>query len=155
MPDGYAVVPADGATNEAALQQLAFGLLWNETTWDRARGNIDGTALAQATRASGTAASSDIINYNHRGCHVVLHYSTGSANLLLRIQAKDEASDSYYNLFSTATLSSTATTVYKLFPGISVGPASINDVLPRTWRVIVVPSATLTANYGVGYSMIV
>ena len=154
------VAAADALANPTAFQRLAHGLLWNETTWDRERGNLDGTAIAMGTRTAVTVESGDIVNYNHRGAHVALHYSTGTANLLLRIQGKDEFSDVYYNIASGVSISASSTAIFKVYPGISAGAAgitgmSVNDVLPRTWRVMVVGSGTsATANYGVGYSLI-
>lgn len=151
---------ADAIDNPTAFQRLSHGLVWNGATWDRARGNIDGTAIAMGTRTAVTVESGDIVNYEHRGAHVALHYSSGTANLLLRIQGKDEFSDVYYNVGVGVSVSATSTAVYKIYPGISAGAAGItgasfNDVLPRTWRVTVVGSGTsATANYGVGYSLI-
>ena len=163
---GYPVVPSDSKTNDPGMQILAHGLRWNETTWDRERCNVEGVALANAIRTGATAESDDIINYNHRGAMVTLNYSTrGGTNLIMmRVQGKDEAlSDTYYNIFSTVTLSATGSASYTVYPGISAGAqaavvssGSANHVLPRTWRVQVVQSGTsLTANFGVGYSMIV
>ena len=156
---GSAAAAAEGLANPTALRHLAFGMTWNGATWDREMGNVDGTALADATRTAGTVEGADIINYNHRGAHVVIQRSNGNAHLVLRIQAKDELSDAYYNLVTTATLSGTGAAAFKIYPGISAGAAvlaggSANDVLPRTWRVTVVPSTSPTAAYGVGYSLI-
>lgn len=154
------VAAAEAVANPTAFQRLSHGMLWNQTTWDREMGNVDGTAISMGTRTAVTVESADLINYNHRGVHVALHYSTGTANLVLRIQGKDEFSDVYYNLVTGVSVSATSTAVYKVFPGISAGAAgitgqSVNDVLPRTWRVTVVGSGTsATANYGVGYSLI-
>ena len=163
---GYPVVPSDSKTNDPAMQVLAHGLHWNETTWDRNRGNVEGVALTNAIRTGATAQSSDIVNYNHRGAMFTLNYSTGGTSnlIMMRVQGKDEAlSDTYYNIFSTVTLSATGSASYTVYPGVSAGAAaalvssgSANHVLPRTFRVQVIQSGTsLTANFGVGYSMIV
>lgn len=154
------VAAAEALANPTAFQRLSHGMLWNQATWDREMGNVDGTAIAMGTRTAVTVESSDLINYNHRGVHVALHYSTGTANLVLRIQGKDEFSDVYYNVATGVSISASSTAIFKLYPGISVGAAtitgmSVNDVLPRTFRVMVVGSGTsATANYGVGYSLI-
>jgi len=149
----------DSISNPTTVGQLGFGLQWNATTWERARGNLDGTALSISQRTAGTVESADIINYGHCGAHVVLHYSSGAAILLLRVQGKDELSDVYYNLTSAVSISATSTAVFKIYPGLSANAAgitgqSVNDVLPRTWRVTIVPSGSATATYGVGYSLI-
>ena len=155
------VAAAEALANPTAFQRLAHGMLWNSATWDREMGNIDGTALANATRTVASVDSADIINYNHRGAHVVLNYSTGAALLVLRIQGKDELTDTYYSLVTSASLSATTgAAIFKIYPGIAAVAATntggaANDVLPRTWRVEVVATGSLTTNYGVGYSMIV
>jgi hypothetical protein len=155
-----AIAAAEGVANPTAFQRLSHGLLWNSATWDRAMGNVDATAIAQGVRTAVTVESADLINYNHRGVHVALNYSTGTANLVLRIQGKDAFGGAYYNIATGVSISASSTAIFKLYPGISAGAAgitgmSVNDVLPRTWRVTVVGSGTsATANYGVGYSMI-
>ena len=161
-----AVAAAESVANPTAFQRLSHDMLWNQSTWDRAMGNVEGTAFANAIRTGATAESSDITNYNHRGAAFVLNYSTGGTSnlIMMRVQGKDEAvSDTYYNIFSTVTLSATGTAAYTVYPGISAGAqaalvsgGSANHVLPRTFRVQVIQSGTsLTANFGVGYSMIV
>lgn len=156
------VAAAETLANPTAFQRLSHGLLWNQTTWDREMGNIDGTAVSQATRTVSTFTGADIINYNHRGVHIVFNYSTGAALLNLNIEGKDELSDTYYRIANTVTLSATGSAAYRIYPGLSSGSAtalvsagSVNDVLPRTWRVVVQATVSVTANYGVGYSMIV
>ena len=163
--DGYPVVPTDTATNAAAIQEMAFGMRWNGTAWDRERCNVEGTALANAIRTGATAESADIINYNHRGAHMVLNYSTGGTSnlIMMKVQGKDALTGIYYNIVSTVTLSATGSAAYMIYPGVTAAAAAAvvsgggaNAVLPRTWRVQVVQSGTsLTANFGVGYSMIV
>lgn len=152
---------ADGAANPVATGLGSFGLVWNGATWDRGRGNIDDTVLAVATRATGTAASSDIVNYEHRGVHLTMDYSAGDANLVLRLQAKDPVGGKYQTMLSTASISAKAVAVFSMYPGISAGPAgtiatggSVNNVLPRTFRVTVLPSGSATASYSVGMSLI-
>ena len=162
---GYPVVPSDSKTNDHAMQVMAHGLKWNGTTWDRERCNIEGTALANQIRTGATAESSDITNYNHRGAHFILNYSTGGTSnlIMMRIQGKDPLGGTYYNIVSTVTLSATGGAAYMIYPGVTAAAAAAvvsgggaNAVLPRTWRVQVVQSGTsLTANFGVGYSMIV
>lgn len=157
---GYPVVPSDSKTNDAAMQQMVFGLLWNESLWERARGNVDGlTAISDATRTAGTVEGADQINYDHRGAHIICTRSTGNAHLLLTIQGKDELMDRYYTVATGVTLSGTGVAAFIVYPGNSVAAASVtggkfNESLPRTWRVRVVPSTSPTAAYAVGYSLI-
>ena len=152
---------ADGMANPTTIGMEAFKLVYNDTTWDRERSNINGTALADATRTTGTADSGDIINYVARGAQIVLNYSTGTANMVLRVLGKDALSSAYYTLMSTGSISATGAVMFEIYPGVSAGGAttpatggSRSDVLPRTWRVTVLPSGSVTAAYSVGYSLI-
>ena len=160
-----AAAAAEGLANPTTVQQLAHGLRWNSATWDREMGNIDGTAMTNATRTGATADGSDIVNYNHRGAHFVLNYSTGGTSnlIMMKVQGKDSLTGIYYNIATTVTLSATGSAAYIIYPGITSGAGvamvssgAASALLPRTWRVSVVQSGTsLTANFGVGYSMIV
>lgn len=158
------VAAAEAVANPTAFQRLAHGMVWNSATWDREMGNIDGTAMANAIRTGATAEGSDIVNYNHRGAHFVLNYSTGGTSnlIMMKVQGKDSLTGTYYNIATTVTLSATGSAAYVVYPGVTAGASTLmvssgaaSSVLPRTWRVSVVQSGTsLTANFGVGYSMI-
>ena len=152
---GYPVVPSDSGSNNAATQTLALGLQWNGTTWDRARGNVDVSALSYSTRTA-ASSSSDIISYNHRGVHIYLNFlSVENADVMLSVQGKDVNTNAYYGIFTAASVSVAGSYIYKIYPGISAGPASVNDLLPRTFRVTVAHAGTSpTCAYAVGVSLI-
>ena len=146
---------ADGIANPTTIQIMAHGLSWNGTTWDRARGNLDVAALAYLTRTA-ASSSSDIISYNHRGVHIYLNFlSVENADVMLSVQGKDVNTSAYYGIFTAASVSVAGSYIYKIYPGISAGPASINDLLPRTFRVTVAHAGTSpTCAYAVGVSLI-
>ena len=144
----------DASENPTTIPLYAHQLAWNNTGWDRFRCNMDLTALASAARTA-TAETAAITNFNHRGLHAVLDPSTiGGAVLTMRIQAQDVLSGEYYTVATGPSVSANGASVLKLYPGISAGAASINDVLPRTFRITVIPTGSVTATYAVGYSLI-
>ena len=149
------VAATDSLANPTAFQRLAHGMQWNNAAWEREYANFRATVISNANRTVDSADSGQISNFNHRGLHAVLHYSSGEAAINLRVEGHDLNSGSYYAIASTATVSASGTTAYVLYPGISAGPASFNTVLPRVFRLRVVATGSLTANYGVSYSLIV
>lgn len=132
---------ADGTTNTqtGAVTVRNSGLLFNNTSWDRARGNVDTGALVTHTAASAGTTSADQVNYNGRGLKLVIDVTaiTGtSPTLTVTIQGKDTASGKYYTLLASAALTATGTTVLEVYPGVGVtANVSASTTLPRTWRV--------------------
>ena len=146
---------ADASENPTTIPLYAHMLQWNNTGWDRYRANMNITGFASASRTA-TAETAAIVNYNHRGLHAVIDPTTiGGAVLTMRIQAQDAEGTSWYTVATGASLSANGASVLKLYPGISAGAASINDVLPRTFRITVIPTGSVTATYSVGLSLIV
>ena len=82
---GYA---PDGAGGARILPAAGFG--YNGATWDRARNNAEGTALASAARTAGTAGI-DVVTYNARGIALLLEVTAnpgGAETLSLKLQVK-------------------------------------------------------------------
>jgi hypothetical protein len=130
--------------------------LFNGATWDRQRGNIEGTALASAARTA-TVNSADITLFNERGIAFYLNVSvaSGTGGLQLLIEAKDPVSGSYIALNSLPTaVTATGTKLYQVYPGGS--GASItqlsNEGVSRTVRVRMVVGDASSYTYSVGYS---
>lgn len=109
---------------------------------------VEGTGLAQVTNAqysviaSGaqTAAqvnSADQTNTYYRGVHVIITVSAYTAgNYTVTLQGKDTTTGGYYTILVGTAISSTGTTVLKVYPGIGVlANGSASDMLPQTWRV--------------------
>lgn len=149
---------ADGVANALnRLREISFPTLFNETTWDRQRNNVEGTALASAARTAQTA-SADLVNYNGRGIAAFLNVTaaSGTGGLQLRIQYKDPASGSYGSLNSLPTaVIATGIGMYAVLAGITGGsPQSSSTVLPRTWRVLVQVGDASSYTYSVGYSLL-
>jgi hypothetical protein len=131
--------------------------LWNGASVDRQRGNVDTGALITATGATTTQTTADQTNYNGRGVKVVLDMTTvGTGSVTATIQGKDTASGKYYTLLAGAAVATNSTNVYSVYPGLpATTNVSANDLLPRTWRVVVTANNANPTTYSVGASVIV
>lgn len=150
--------PADSlGTGNVGLQANSFGFRFNGSTWDRARGNIDGTALASAARTA-SVDSADLTNYNAKGLHLVIDVTaiTATPGITVTVQGKDALSGKYYTILASASITTVSTTVLKVHPGLTAAAnAAANDILPRTWRVSVVNADADSITYSIGYSLVV
>lgn len=149
--------PADGsAATAVGLVVNSEGALFNGATWDRVRSNIDTAALVTAAGATTTQTGADQTNYNGRGVKVVLDMTVvGTGSVTLAIQGKDAASGKYYAILTGAAVVTNVTNVYTIYPGATaVANASVSDVLPRTWRVVVTANNANATTYTVGASVI-
>jgi len=142
---------ADGASNPGAPMIAADAMTFNGATWDRHRGNVDATILASAARTT-TQTGSDITNYNARGIKVVLDTTVASTgSVTLKIQGKDSVSGAYYDILTGAAVTNVSTNVYTIYPGATaVGNTTVNDSLPRVWRVVVTANNSNSQTYSVG-----
>lgn len=144
---------ADGAgTGINAITAAAIGFTFNGASLDRLRGNIDTAALVTlSAAAAGTTNSSDQTNYNGRGVQIVVDITAATAmTLTVNIQGKDAASGKYYTILASAAFAATGTNQLTVYPGAAVtANVSINQPLPRVWRVqAVVTGTSVTATVG-------
>ena len=142
------------------LTQNANEYIFNGTTWERRRGNVDTAALLTYAAAAAGTNGADQTNYNGRGVKLVVDITalTGvSPTLTVTLQGKDAASGKYYNILVSAALVAVATTVLEVYPGIATAANVTQGVaLPRTWRVITAIGGTTPAvTATVGASLIV
>jgi hypothetical protein len=152
LPD--AATLADGAANPTAPMVGANEQLYNGTTWDRKRNNLQGALLASAARTE-TQTGTDQVNYNGRGIHVVLDVTavTDTPSIVLKIEGKS-ASGVYYTLLEGAAVTGTGTHVYKVMPWATpVANEAAADLLPRTWRVVVTHADADSITYSVDYAI--
>lgn len=108
-----------------------------EDGWDRNYGNAHITVLASAARTA-TVNSSDLVNPTGRGAHIILNVTsiTASPSVVFRIQGKDELVNVYYDILVSTAVTTTGTTIFKIYPGIPQVPNLVaNDILPRIFRV--------------------
>lgn len=118
--------------------------------------NTGGVLLPQAVR-NATATSTDRQNVAWRGLQVIVNITTWTSGTFTpTIQGKDPVSGAYYTLLTGAGIatSSSSPVVLRVYPGLAAGTNIANDVLPRTWRVQVVGTATPSAAYSVGFQIV-
>ena len=120
--------------------------------------SIDGTGLevgtvaltpVTLTAASANGNSADQISHEAHGIVLVVNITaiTGtSPTLTVTIQGKDAASGQYYTILASTALTTTGTTVLRVFPALTASAnATANDVLPPTWRVLYAIGGTTPA----------
>lgn len=110
--------------------------------------------LASSARTA-TVSSVDQRNPGWQRVHVIVNVSAyTSGTWTPRIQGKDPASGSYYDILVGAPITSTGLTVIKAGPGLwprSLG--STPDFVPVTWRVQMTGTATPSATFSVGVNI--
>lgn len=123
--------------------------LFNGTTMDRQRNNVDTGALTTLSAASVGGNSTDQINYNGRGLQLVIDITAISGTtpvLTVTVQGKDIASGKYYNLLVSSPLSTVSTILLSIYPGVSAAAnISISQALPRTFRILYTITGTTPA----------
>ena len=155
------VTQADGLGNNSnGLIITSLEYIFNDTTWDRYRGNVEGVILASAAR---TAAinSSDITNYNAKYLTLFVNITavTSSPALTISVEWKDSISDTYEPIFTAAAAtSSTGEFIYQLGPGLVAGTGGGYDdteaiIIPRTFRVAVAVANSNSATYSISYGL--
>lgn len=115
--------------------------------------NQDLTLLTFAAAAAGTVHSTDQINNSGKGLNCVVDITIATTtSLVLTIEGKDIASGKYYTILTSAALSSVATTLLSVFPGLTAATNTVaSAILPRIWRVTAVitgGSSALTGTVG-------
>lgn len=153
-----AAASADGivAATAIALAALDLGHDFNGTTWDRRRANRNDTILASAARTA-THNTADLVNHNGRSLHLVIDTTAIAAtpSVVFTIQGKDEVSGQYYTILASAAITSVSTVILRVGPGLTAAANLVaNDVLPRTWRVLVTHGDADSITYSVGAAII-
>jgi len=164
-PYGVATTMADGLSNSPTLPReinnltlywVVYPTLFNGTTWDRRRGNVEVTVLASAARTS-TISSADQTNHNGRGVRVYVNVTAVAAtpSIVVTVEGKDPVSGVYTEILASAAITGTGMTVLAVYPGCAaVANAVANVALPRTWRVTATHADTDSITYSVGASVI-
>lgn len=140
---------SDGVT-AANVLQVATGN-FNGQTIDQNRNNNDSITIINASNVTTTQTSSTQINYNHRGCIIVLQTTAiGTGSVTLSINGIEPLSNYTWTILSGSAVTTNTTVLYKVHPNL---PASANsvaqDILPRSWQVVVNANNANTATYAV------
>jgi hypothetical protein len=144
----------DGATTFVSPHAVPY--LYNGATYDRQRGNTEGTLLASAARTTNTTSPSQT-NYNARGVAIVLTVTvaSGTGGLQAWIVGSDGAAG-----FSLTSLPTTVTTTgtwsYGLYPGVTGTTPMLwtSGALPRTWEARVTHGDASSYTYSLRYALI-
>lgn len=150
-------VPMAGSDGITANTVLVVGHgLYNGSTIDQQRGNLDNIVVLASGARTTTQTQADQTNYNHRGIIAVLDMTTvGTGSVTLEIDGKDPVSGKYYAILTGSAVSSNVTNIYRVYPGLTAAAnATVNDVLPRTWRIKVTANNSNSAVYSVGCILI-
>ena len=155
--DGQAVV-----TNSPGFLTTARTSLFNGATWDRQRGNTEGTLLASAARTT-NATSATQTNHNARGVLITLSVTvaSGTGGLTLRIYAVDPVTGSLSVLNAAPTaITAAGLSNYVVYPGVAVGATlsaaqAVSVPLPRSWAIGVTHGDASSYTYSIAFSTIV
>ena len=109
--------------------------------------------IVLAAAAAGTLNSDNQLNELAKGVQVVVDVTVATTtSAVFKIQGYDIPSGKYYDLLTSAAITSTGTTVLTLYPGVTVASnVAVSAPLPRIWRVNCVVtggSSALTATVG-------
>lgn len=143
---------ADATANPTTTGVRGFGYLYNGSTWDRARNNVEATLLASAARTT-TQTSADITTYDAKKLIVVLDMtSVGTGSVTVSIDGKDSASGKYYNILTGVAITTNSTNRYRVGETLAAVANSVaQDYLPRVIRIVVTANNANSATYSVGY----
>lgn len=150
---------ADGAANPTTGTAGSALLEFNNTTWDRMRGNT--TATVEASSAK-TVSGNSATQTNHSASGVVLFINVsaiaGTPTLTVQLQVQDPISTTWFNVPGavTASITGVSFTVLTVYPGVTVAANSaISYPLPRTWRVAwTIGGTTPSLTFSVGAQLI-
>lgn len=131
---------ADAFANPTATQLAMLGLLWNNATWDRARGNTALSVEASSVKAASGNSAAAIVNHNARGVQLVINVSAfagTSPTLVVNVQVQDPVSSAWVTIpgASTATITGNGQTLLTVYPGATpVANSVVSQPLGRNWR---------------------
>ena len=81
--------------------------------------------------------------------------SAGTGSITVSIQEKDPTSGKYTSLLDSIALTTNATTILTVYPGLTaVANVTATQVLPRDWRIVVTANNANSITYSVGYALI-
>jgi len=147
------------AQNGDLAQFLVLPLAFNGVGWDRVYNNTEAASVASAARiVSGN--SEDFTNPNAKGGIFVLDltaFSGTGPTVQLIVEGKDPVSGGYYPILTSAVIAgAVAKTVFRVYPLlVAVANLTVQDMLPRTWRLRwVIAGTTPSLTFSVGSILI-
>lgn len=97
-------------------------------------------ALLSSAARTATEASADQDNQHWRGVIIVVDVTAAAdtPSVVVTIQGKSSLGTDYYTVLASAAITGTGQTVLRVYPGlVAAANLTVNDVLPRIWRVSV------------------
>lgn len=147
--DGNAAPSAVLDVTGTARSLANSALLFNETSWDRQRGNT--TAVLVAAGTITTQTNKAITNYNGRFLEVVLNITAATSTPTATVAISGTTASGFaFPILTGAAIVSTGTTVYRVGPGLTtLTNLTVNDSVPR--NILVTVAITGSVTYGVDY----
>ena len=135
---------ADGLAVETAnvLKAAGFGYLFNGTTWDRKRNNLEEVTLLGSAERTASLATATQTNYNARGVMLILDVSaiTDTPSIQVVVQVMPILCGDYEAVLRGGQVTTVSLNSYVVYPGaIAEGDVvkAASLPLPRRWRVTV------------------
>ena len=135
-----AAAAADAYANPTITHEGADGMLYNNSTWDRARNNFVATVDLTAARTA-TVAGTTVTNYNAAGAVITINVtvvSGTSPTLVAKLQYSPDGGTTWIDYTAkpvTATISATGQTILTVYPGVvEVANSAVSLPIPRTVR---------------------
>ena len=117
--------------------------------------NKERVILPSAARTA-TIASPDFANPNAKGGHFIIDISAiiSTPQIQVLVQGKDSISGEYYNVLISPVYTVVGTNIIKVYPGLDNVPnICVNDILPRTFRLLVVHPNTDSITYSISAAL--
>ena len=115
----------------------------------------DSITIVSASAVTASQSSSSQYNAGHRGAHIVINATAVASGASLTPSIVGICKGVEYTILGGSAISSTGTTVLKVYPGITAAAnAAASDVLPQQWRVDVAVTGG-AVSFSVGASPVV
>jgi hypothetical protein len=148
-----AVTVGDGSSSAVSPHAVPF--LYNGATFDRQRGNTEGTLLASAARTAETDSAVQT-NYNARGVILFLNATVvGTGTVQLHLIGN--IGGSFGATISSSVATGTASITLLVYPGVldaDINGDGRSGVVPRSWFARVSKSDGSSWTYSLAYSLI-
>lgn len=138
---------------------LSRTILFNGDTYDRQRSNED-IIFFEKQNYNFPALQNEsqkITNFNARGAIIIvdgLDVNIGD-DFYMIVEGREPGSGNWYNILLTPAMTTAKLFVYKIYPGLNPNPGfTTNDILPRSFRVVVRHVSVNPINYGISGSLI-
>lgn len=156
---------ADGIlASQIGMDSRARGYQYNDTDWERVRGNTSAGLLIGAGARTVQTQGTQQVNRCARGVLISLNVTaaSGTGGLTLRIQGASSPSgtgSTMRNLNAAPTaVTAISTTTYVIYPGVGAAAGDVTQqtsgILPRDWRCEVFVGDASSYTYSVTFALL-